>query len=123
CRVRDLPDGQRPREGGEKVNSPSLRIAIIGGGIGGLTLAIALRQRGVAAEVFEQAPELTEIGVAVGLAAQATPGLRGPGRQRDQGAAAPCRPRRNRRLLHGTDRADLPRLALPTPDRSLSGAP
>src|SRR5215831_7253399 len=58
------------------MNSPRLRIAIIGGGIGGLTLAIALRQRGVAAEVFEQAPELTEIGAAVGLTANATRELR-----------------------------------------------
>jgi salicylate hydroxylase len=55
---------------------PTLRIAIMGGGIGGLTLAIALRQRGAAAEVFEQAPELTEIGAAVGLSANATRELR-----------------------------------------------
>jgi salicylate hydroxylase len=53
-----------------------LRIAIIGGGIGGLTLAIALRQRGLAAEVFEQAPELTEIGAAVALSANSTRELR-----------------------------------------------
>jgi salicylate hydroxylase len=58
------------------MNSPRLRIAIIGAGIGGLTLALALRQRGVAAEVFEQASELTEIGAAVGLAANATRELR-----------------------------------------------
>ena len=49
-----------------------LRIAIIGAGIGGLTLAIALRQRGVTTEVFEQAPALTEIGAAVALSANAT---------------------------------------------------
>ena len=35
------------------MKSPRLRIAIIGAGIGGLTLAIALRWRDVAAEVFE----------------------------------------------------------------------
>jgi salicylate hydroxylase len=58
------------------MNSPRLRIAIIGAGIAGLTLALALRQRGVAAEVFEQASELTEIGAAVGLAANATRELR-----------------------------------------------
>jgi len=45
------------------------RVAIVGGGIGGLTLAIALRQRGLAADVYEQAPELTEIGAAVALSA------------------------------------------------------
>jgi salicylate hydroxylase len=49
------------------VGKQRLRIAIIGGGIGGLTLAIALRQRGLASEVFEQTPELTEIGAAVAL--------------------------------------------------------
>jgi salicylate hydroxylase len=53
-----------------------LRIAIVGGGIGGLTLAIALRQRGVVVEVFEQASELTEIGAAVALSANATRELR-----------------------------------------------
>src|SRR3954464_6882626 len=47
----------------------SSRVAIVGGGIGGLTLAIALRQRGLTADVYEQAPELTEIGAAVALSA------------------------------------------------------
>ena len=35
-------------------------VAIIGGGIGGLTLALALREHGITAEVHEQAPELRE---------------------------------------------------------------
>ncbi len=52
------------------------RIAVVGGGIGGLTLALALRQRGMAPEVFEQAFELTEIGAAVALSANATRELR-----------------------------------------------
>jgi len=42
-----------------------MRIAIIGGGIGGLTAALALRQFGFAPEVFEQAPELLEVGAAI----------------------------------------------------------
>ena len=54
----------------------SLRISIIGAGIGGLTLATALRQRGVTAEVLEQALALTEIGAAVALSANATRELR-----------------------------------------------
>src|SRR3954451_8528164 len=54
------------------MDTQGLRIAIIGGGIGGLTLAIALRQRGMTAEVFEQAPELAEIGAAVALSANST---------------------------------------------------
>lgn len=53
-----------------------LRVAIVGGGIGGLTLALALRQRGMEPEVYEQAPELTEIGAAVALSANANRELR-----------------------------------------------
>lgn len=37
-------------------------IAIIGAGIGGLTAAIALRQRGFEVALYEQAPLLTEVG-------------------------------------------------------------
>src|SRR2546425_3943911 len=42
-----------------------MRIAIIGGGIGGLTAALALRQFGYEPEVFEQAPKLLEVGAAI----------------------------------------------------------
>jgi salicylate hydroxylase len=41
------------------------KVAIVGGGIGGLCLALALRERGLTADVYERAPELTEIGAAV----------------------------------------------------------
>ncbi len=51
---------------------PAPRIAIIGAGIGGLTLALALRAYGLRAEVYEQADALTEIGAAVALSANAT---------------------------------------------------
>lgn len=47
-------------------------VAIIGGGIGGLTLALALRRRGIDAVVHEQAPELREVGAAVALSANGT---------------------------------------------------
>ena len=43
------------------------RIAIIGGGIGGLTTAIALRQFGFKPQVFEQAPVLLDVGAAIAL--------------------------------------------------------
>jgi 2-polyprenyl-6-methoxyphenol hydroxylase-like FAD-dependent oxidoreductase len=43
------------------------KIAIIGGGIGGLTAAVALARQGLAAEVYEQAPVLEEVGAGVGL--------------------------------------------------------
>src|SRR5262245_53853355 len=42
-----------------------MRIAIIGGGIGGLTTGLALRQFGFAPQVFEQAPQLLEVGAAI----------------------------------------------------------
>src|SRR3954464_10673397 len=58
------------------MTTKQLKIAIIGAGIGGLTLALALRQRGLSAEVYEQASELTEIGAAVALSANATRELR-----------------------------------------------
>ncbi len=40
-------------------------IVIIGGGIGGLTLAIALRQRDIIAEVYEATPELRPAGAGI----------------------------------------------------------
>ena len=45
----------------------SLRIAIVGGGIGGLTAALALRARGLDVAVFEQAEILREIGAGVSI--------------------------------------------------------
>jgi 2-polyprenyl-6-methoxyphenol hydroxylase-like FAD-dependent oxidoreductase len=42
-------------------------VLIIGGGIGGLTAALALERAGVAARVFEQAPALYEVGAGVSL--------------------------------------------------------
>ena len=45
------------------------RVAIIGAGIGGLSLGLALQERGIQADVFEQAPALAEIGAAIALSA------------------------------------------------------
>src|SRR6266403_2798591 len=42
-------------------------IAIIGGGIGGLTAALALRQFRFEPEVFEQAPALLDVGAAIAV--------------------------------------------------------
>ncbi len=44
-----------------------MRITIIGGGIGGLTAALALRKLGFSPEVFEQAPALHEVGAAIAV--------------------------------------------------------
>jgi salicylate hydroxylase len=52
------------------------RVAIIGGGIGGLTAAHALRRRGIEVAIYEAAPELREIGAGVALHANAMKVLR-----------------------------------------------
>ncbi len=44
-----------------------LRVAIIGGGIGGLSTGVALRATGAHVDVFEQARQLGEVGAGVGL--------------------------------------------------------
>jgi salicylate hydroxylase len=54
------------------MTASGMQVAIVGAGIGGLALALALRERGVRAEVYEQAAELTEIGAAIALSANGT---------------------------------------------------
>jgi 2-polyprenyl-6-methoxyphenol hydroxylase-like FAD-dependent oxidoreductase len=44
-----------------------MRIAIVGGGIGGLALALGLKQRGIDCDVYEQAQDIREIGVGITL--------------------------------------------------------
>lgn len=44
-----------------------LRIAIVGGGIGGLTTALALKEFGFETEVYEQAPALLDVGAAIAI--------------------------------------------------------
>ena len=44
-----------------------MRAIIIGGGIAGLASALALTQRGWQVEVFERAPEFTEVGAGLSL--------------------------------------------------------
>src|SRR5690349_13263962 len=46
---------------------PRMRIAIVGGGIGGLSAALALGREGLSASVFEQAPVLLEVGAAIAV--------------------------------------------------------
>ena len=45
----------------------SLRVAIVGGGIGGVAAANALLQRGMDVRLYEQAPALTEVGAGVAI--------------------------------------------------------
>ena len=51
---------------------PQRTIAIIGAGIGGLTAAVALRQAGFEVDIYEQAPELTEVGGGINMGPNAT---------------------------------------------------
>ena len=65
-----------------------MQIAIVGAGIGGLVLGLALRQRGMVADVFEQSSHLAEIGAAVALSANATRELERLGLLADIAAAS-----------------------------------
>lgn len=49
------------------MSTTALRVAIVGGGIGGAAAANALLQRGIEVQVFEQASALTEVGAGVGI--------------------------------------------------------
>src|SRR5437763_15802115 len=62
-----------------EIPSTALKVLIAGGGIGGLTAACCLRKAGHAVEVFEQAPELAEIGAGIQLSANAMHVLTHPG--------------------------------------------
>ena len=44
-----------------------LRVAVVGGGIGGVAAAVALLQRGIDVRLYEQAPALTEVGAGVAI--------------------------------------------------------
>jgi salicylate hydroxylase len=78
------------------------KIAIIGGGIGGLTAAVALARKGLAAEVYEQAPALEEVGAGVGPVAERVDGAGASGTRcgmRRQEHAMPADSLAGQRLL------------------------
>jgi len=52
--------------------STNNRVAIIGAGIGGLTAALALIRQGIGVDVYEQAPELKELGAGVQISSNGT---------------------------------------------------
>lgn len=49
-----------------------MEVMIVGGGIGGLTLALSLHKVGIAARVFEAAPDIQALGVGVSLLPHST---------------------------------------------------
>src|ERR1700745_4476969 len=63
--------GDRP----ERMRLP-LSIAVVGGGIGGLAAALSLCQAGFEVHVYEQAPELTQIGGGINMGPNAVRILR-----------------------------------------------
>lgn len=77
------------------------KIMIAGGGIGGLTAAGLLLQAGHEVEVFEQAPELGEVGAGIQVSANATRVLRHLGVLAAIAAVA-VRPLRTEFRLHDT---------------------
>ncbi len=44
-----------------------MKVAIAGGGVGGLALALALHERGIEATVYERQPEVRELGVGINV--------------------------------------------------------
>jgi salicylate hydroxylase len=58
----------------------NLKILIAGGGIGGITLALALRQRGIDFELFEQAEAFAQVGAGIQVSCNASRILRTLGR-------------------------------------------
>jgi 6-hydroxynicotinate 3-monooxygenase len=63
----------------EAMAAEKTHIAIIGAGIGGLTLAASLLRLGFSVEVYEQAPQFAPIGAGIQLTANAMKALRGLG--------------------------------------------
>jgi len=94
------------------------RTLIVGGGIAGLSLAIALRRRGAAAELVERSPGWPAVGAGIALHANAVRALRALGLGEAVEAASAPLPRwgffdRDGRQLCETDLADLWRQAGP----------
>ena len=54
-------DADQPQDRGLR----GLRVAIVGGGLGGLAAALLLRNAGLEATVYEQSPELREVGAGI----------------------------------------------------------
>ena len=81
------------------------KIIIIGGGIGGLGAALALLKRGLDVEIYEQSPELREVGAGVQMGPNGTRVLHALGLD-ERAQAHPVAPAR-RDIRHVEHRRDL----------------
>src|SRR5712691_5606836 len=74
CRIKSIRSGEDEKKDRLIVRSGSglSNIAIVGGGIGGLTAALALLREGIDVDVYEQADELKEVGAGVQISANGT---------------------------------------------------
>ena len=72
--------------------SSQLNIALVGAGIGGMAAGVALRRLGIAVTIFEQAPELGEVGAGLTITPNATRALAGLGLESDMAALADATP-------------------------------
>ena len=59
--------------------SRTLKVGIVGGGIGGVTAAVALAQRGIEAHLFERAAEFGEVGAGIQMTPNAVKVIRALG--------------------------------------------
>jgi salicylate hydroxylase len=75
-------DLRQPLQAIQSEGRQTMRVLVVGGGIGGLSTAIALRYQGVDALVLEQTKVLTEIGAGIQIAANAAIVLRQLGLER-----------------------------------------
>jgi 2-polyprenyl-6-methoxyphenol hydroxylase-like FAD-dependent oxidoreductase len=55
---------------------PGLKVLVVGGGIGGITTVLALRQRGVDVQLFEQAAAFGQVGAGLQVSSNAAKILR-----------------------------------------------
>src|SRR5215204_6491942 len=62
-----LPCAPLPWDDARAMSSTGLRVAIVGGGIGGVAAANALLQHGLDVQVYEQATALTEVGAGIAI--------------------------------------------------------